>query len=279
LVTNWKLKNVCYFFPGAGIPLETSRYPWARIFSGIFDLWFLSAALKADVLAAAADSDAIAALKKRCGGILKNKKVFFLSSRIDTRIFKKEDKFKTRDELGFNRDKLIFVTTGRIHYTKGWRFLLQMLVEYKNINDNFLFVFVGDGGDRKEMESVINNYNIKDNVYITGFQPPRMVAKYIQASDLFLFGSQKEGWSTSLIEALACHKPIVTTRVSSASSMVIDGINGFVVEQNDLGGFIVSIEKALRLKDYNNYTEREIPKYSLDTLAESLGEIWHPAKL
>ena len=279
IVTKWKFRSVCYFFPGAGIPLQTSRYPWARMFAAIFDTWFLSGALKTDVLAAAADADAILALKNRRLGILKNKKISFLSTRVDTRIFKKDDKFIIRNELGLKSDKLIFVTTGRIHYTKGWRFLLQVVVEYKKISNDCLFVFIGDGGDRKEMETVISKLNIADNVIMTGFLPPTKIAKYIQASDVFLLGSQKEGWSTSLIEALACYKPIVTTKVSSASSIVNDGVNGFVVEQNNLNGFISSIEKALLLKNYDEYVDKEITKYSIDTLIKSLGEIWPPAKL
>jgi len=36
-----------------------------------------------------------------------------------------------RNSLALNRDRQIFVTTGRVHFTKGWRFLLQAMVEYK----------------------------------------------------------------------------------------------------------------------------------------------------
>lgn len=274
IVTQWNLKSVCYFFPGVGNPLQTSRYPWARIFSNIFDYWFLTGAFKADVLAAAADSDAISALKNRCGGILKNKKINFLSTRVDTNVFKKTDKYIERDALGLNRHQLIFVTTGRIHYTKGWRFLLKVIIEYKKINSNCLFIFVGDGGDRKEMDKVISNYNMADNVIITGFLPSNIVAQYIQAADVFLLGSQKEGWSTSLIEALACYKPIVTTKVSSASSIVKDGVNGFLVDQNDIKAFVIGIEKALHLNNFNDYIDKEIAKYSLYTLKDSIEEIW-----
>lgn len=274
IVTQWNLKSVCYFFPGVGNPIQTSRYPWARMFASIFDFWFLTGALKANVLAAAADEEAIAAFKKRCGGILKNKKINFLSTRIDTNIFKRADKYVARDVLGLNRNQLIFVTTGRIHYAKGWRFLLEVIFEYKKTNSNFSFVFVGDGGDRKEMETVISKYDMLDNVIITGFLPSHIVAQYIQAADVFLLGSQKEGWSTSLIEALACYKPIVTTKVSSASSIVKDGVNGFLIDQNDIKGFVIGIEKALSLDNFNDYIEKEISKYSLYTLRDSIEEIW-----
>jgi glycosyltransferase involved in cell wall biosynthesis len=275
-VTNWKFKSVCYYFPGVGSPLQTSRYPWARIFSKFFDYWFLSAALKADVLLAAADSDAIMALKNRCRGILKNKKINFFSTRVNTNIFKRGNKFFIREGLGLSRDTSIFVTTGRIHYAKGWDFLLEAIRLYKIINSNCLLIFVGDGDDRKSLEIEISKMKLNNNVMITGFLNQETVAKYIQAADVFLLGSKKEGWSTSLIEALACYKPIVTCRVSSATSIVKEGINGFVVEQNDLRGFVSRIEKALVLGNFDEYIDKEIAKYSLDTLKRSLEEIWNP---
>jgi glycosyltransferase involved in cell wall biosynthesis len=274
----WKWKSVCYYFPGVGMPLQTPRYPWARYLSAWFDVWFLKGALHADVLAAAADPDAIAALKNRRGGILKNKQVHFLSTRVDTGIFKKADKSVVRSELCLRGDQTIFAASGRIHPVKGWRFLLQAVARYKEINANCLFIYVGDGGDRREMETAIADHHLRDHVMITGFQPPEVVARYIQAADVFLLGSLKEGWSTSLIEALACGKPIVTTKVSSATSIVKDGINGFVVDQGDLGGFVAKMEKALLLPEFDKYIDREIPKYSLGTLKKSLGEIWAPAK-
>lgn len=274
IVLTWNCKSICYYFPGVGNPLETSRYPWARIFAPIFDIWFLSGALQADVLAAAADNDAIAALKERCHGILKNKKISFLSTRVNTKIFNKGNKDIAREKLCLDKEKIIFVTTGRIHRTKGWRFLLEVVNEYRKKNENCLFIFVGDGSDRKEMEYVIHAYALTDHVIVTGYQPCNMVAKYIQAADVFLLGSQKEGWSTSLIEALACYKPIVTTKVSSAASIVKNGINGFVIEQDDLNGFLSGIEQALKLDGFNDYIDKELTKYSLDTLKDSLEAIW-----
>ncbi len=274
----WKFKSVCYYFPGVGMPLQTPRYPWARYLSALFDVWFLTGALHADVLAAAADADAIAALKNRRGGILKSKQIHFLSTRVDTGVFKKADKSVAKNELGLRGDRTIFAATGRIHPVKGWRFLLQAVARYRESNANCLFIYVGDGGDRKDMEMAIADLGLANHVMITGFQPAGVVAKYVQAADVFLLGSLKEGWSTSLIEALACGKPIVTTRVSSAASIVEDGISGFVVEQGDLDNFVAKMGKALQLPDFDEYVDREIPKYSLGTLKKALGEIWAPAK-
>lgn len=278
VVIDWPLKSVCYYFPGVGSPLKTSHYKWVRIFSGIFDRWYLNAALKADVLLAAADQEAIESLKNRCGGLLKSKDVKFLSTRVDAVIFNEGDKYSIRDQLGLDKNKTIFVTTGRIHPTKGWKFLLKVLCLFKKIYNNCLLIFVGDGSDRIELEKEISRLGLNDNVKITGFLKPSDVARHIQASDLFLLGSKKEGWSTSLIEALACYKPVVTTRVSSATSIVRDGINGFVVDQDDVNGFVNGIEKALLLKDYDKYINKEIPKYSLDNLRASLEQVWNPER-
>jgi hypothetical protein len=59
---------------------------------------------------------------------------------------------------------------------------------------------------------------------------------------------------------------------------VKDGINGFVIAQHDLHGFVSAIDKALKLNNFNEYIDKEISKYSLDTLKESLEAIWSPER-
>ncbi|EFK96824.1 hypothetical protein LDC_1131 [sediment metagenome] len=71
VIINWHFKSICFFFPGVGNPLETSRYKWARPFFYLFDYWFFKGALKANVLLAAADSDAVKATKKEMRWYLK----------------------------------------------------------------------------------------------------------------------------------------------------------------------------------------------------------------
>ena len=66
-------------------------------------------------------------------------------------------------------------------------------------------------------------------------------------ADLFVMGSFKEGWSTSLVEAVACGTRCVVTAFSSAEEMVQNGHNGFVLNERDESLFAESMDKALLL--------------------------------
>ena len=47
------------------------------------------------------------------------------------------------------------------------------------------------------------------------------MSTYLGAADLVFVGSFEEGWSTAMVEALACGKPIISTNISGANDMII----------------------------------------------------------
>lgn len=76
--------------------------------------------------------------------------------------------------------------------------------------------------------------NLTEKIKLIGYQNLNIISDYLNMADLFIMGSYKEGWSTSLVEAVACGTPCVVTDFSSATEMVHDNINGYVVcERNE----------------------------------------------
>ena len=116
--------------------------------------------------------------------------------------------------LSLPQKKIIVVTTGRIHRAKGWPLLVNSFVFFLVRHPNAMLVFVGDGNDRSALEQAIVENGLKEHVLIVGQQSPEQLSIYLKAANLFVMGSEKEGWSTSLLEALGCCLPIVTTRFS-----------------------------------------------------------------
>lgn len=54
--------------------------------------------------------------------------------------------------------------------------------------------------------------------------------------DLLALPSRNEGWGLSLMEAMACSKPVVATRVGGIPELVTDGVEGLLVEPGDVSG-------------------------------------------
>jgi glycosyltransferase involved in cell wall biosynthesis len=65
-------------------------------------------------------------------------------------------------------------------------------------------------------------------------------------SDVVALPSRNEGWGLSLMEAMACRKPVVATRVGGIPELVRDGVDGILVEPGDVAGLARATARVLR---------------------------------
>ena len=63
--------------------------------------------------------------------------------------------------------------------------------------------------------------------------------------DVYLCASSSEGFSLSVLEASACGRPVISTRVGGCEDLIVDGENGFLVDR-DIAAF------AEKLRFLNN---------------------------
>lgn len=266
--------NVCFWSPGIEPALSVSRYQWAKRFAPWFDR-VLNRRLHrfAKTILAAADPDAINEWRYRVKGLLDSCTIRSFPTRVNTNLFFPGDRLNARLALSSPLDETVCVTTGRLHRAKGWPLILDAFDAFLTRNSNARLIFVGDGSDRPALERAIRQKGVENRVFLAGQQPPEKLAVYLKAADLFVMGSEKEGWSTSLLEALASGLPIVTTRFSSADSIVRNGLNGFVVNRDSIV-FASAMADALELKGVKEYSKNEIEKYSLANLANDLNDAW-----
>ena len=273
-IAGWGWESLCYRFPGVESPLGISRYPWAKALSRAFDARFFRALRQADVILAAADNASIDRMILRARGQIERSRVAQFPTRVDTQIFRPRPIVEARQEAGIPPKATVVVTSGRIHWAKGWQFLLEAFRAFRETRPDSRLYFVGDGQDRSKLEKRAAELGLEGRVQVTGYQQPAGVARYLNAADLFVLGSRKEGWATALVEALACAKPMVSTAVSSAREIVAEGQNGFVVEQDDLAGFSAAMHGALTLGDTEDFSRREARKYALEGLKPDLEALW-----
>jgi glycosyltransferase involved in cell wall biosynthesis len=141
---------------------------------------------------------------------------------------------------------------------------------------NARLCYVGDGEDRSALEARVRALGFESCVQVTGFIPPERVASILNASDLYLVGSHREGWPTALLEAEACGLPVVVTDVSGASTLVQEGRNGFIVRSREPREFAAAIQSALKLQIPNPVSLAIAQRYALDNFRSDLAELWEP---
>ena len=246
-IAGWGFDRLCYCFPGVENPLLASRYPWARPAAALHDAALFRALGKADAVLASADEPAIEALVARSRGRLSRDRIQALPSHYDARVFFPVARGEARSRLGDAAGDPLVASVGRLNRVKGWDLVLAAFARLAEARPRARLRLVGDGEDRERVLSAACALGIAGRVSITGFVPPARVALEVNAADLVVAGSHREGWSVAMLEALGCGKPLVTTEVSGARALVEDGANGFVVPGRDPGRMALAMGAALAL--------------------------------
>jgi glycosyltransferase involved in cell wall biosynthesis len=81
-------------------------------------------------------------------------------------------------------------------------------------------------------------------------QPPQHELKALYARcDAWLCTSSSEGFHLPPHEAMACRTPVVSTRVGGPTELIEDGVNGFLVDVDDIDGLVDRLVHVLRLPE------------------------------
>jgi glycosyltransferase involved in cell wall biosynthesis len=271
---SWGWDHLCFRFPGVENPLSISRYKGAGLLAQWFDRAFFPTVSRADVILAAADKESILGMVNRSKGKITADQVVSFPTRVDTAVFRPMQEVECRKAVGLPGDAVVLATCGRIHWAKGWKFLIDVLRSYLKSCPNAYLCFIGDGEERINLEKYAAEKGVADRVRVTGFQSPREVAVYLNAADMYVTGSYVEGWATVMLEALACGLPIISTKVSSASEIVTDGRNGYVMVDRDVELFVEAIGKAFALGNVTEFSLETSEKYAVKNLARDMGKLF-----
>jgi len=259
--------SICYRFPGVSSALKISRFKWAKPFSQIFDWMFFRATNKADVILASADQEAIDEMVCRSGRYLKNREIVFFPTRVDTSIF------STRHINAQRSRPVELVSSGRLHWAKGWDLILRALAFLQNELD-FRYTYIGDGSERDAFLNLAKELGLEGRVQLTGFALPEKVADHLRRADLYLMGSIVEGWPTTLVEAYATGLPMVCTEVSGAKTIIQEGVNGYICVGRDPEEYARNIRKALALDPTIVLRTVDVAPYAANTLKSDLERLW-----
>ena len=106
------------------------------------------------------------------------------------------------------------------------------------------FLVLGEGELRPLLERQVRDHHLEKHVLLPGFRAD--VLGCLKGFDLFAMSSVTEGLGTSLLDAMACAKPIVATRAGGIPEVVEDGSNGLLVEPRDQRAMAAAIVRLLK---------------------------------
>jgi L-malate glycosyltransferase len=113
------------------------------------------------------------------------------------------------------------------------------------------FVIAGEGELRSALEHQVRHLGLEKHVMLAGFRPD--ILSVHKAFDIFVMSSVTEGLGTSVLDAMACGRPVIGTRAGGIPEIVEDGVTGILVPPRDphaMADAIVRLlkDEALRLR-------------------------------
>lgn len=140
-----------------------------------------------------------------------------------------------RKELNVEATALLIGTIGRLVWQKGLTYFMRavkQIVDGKwQMAEQTKFLIVGEGRERKRLESMAHSLNLGDKIIFTGFRSD--IKEILYSLDILVLSSVREGQPITLLEAMALGKPIVATNIEGINETVIDGETGILVPPKD----------------------------------------------
>jgi L-malate glycosyltransferase len=127
---------------------------------------------------------------------------------------------------------------------KGQRYLIDAAHLVVQQVPDARFVILGEGELREHLEKQVHEHHLEKHVLLPGFRTD--VLGCVKGFDLFVMSSVTEGLGTSLLDAMACARPIVATRAGGIPEIVEDGVNGLLAPVRDHHALAEAIVRALK---------------------------------
>lgn len=206
---------------------------------------------------------------------IEESKIVLIENGINTNEFRPslENRKALREKYNIDQNAPIVVSVARLIKQKGVEQAVYAFKELLPTVNNAHFLIVGDGRERKPLESLVDELDIGDKVIFVGAVQYAELPKYYQMSDVILFPTLRmEGAPLNILEALSVGIPVVASNYLTNSQHISEYISFVdprdpVEVANALTNAIkVSREEQITLS--KNYSIPEMSKIYLKLFSE-----------
>jgi glycosyltransferase involved in cell wall biosynthesis len=159
------------------------------------------------------------------------------------------DRLQLREKLDLRRDDVVIALVANFRRNKNHMFLLKAFHALLHRRSHATLVFVGQGfaddpeNSEPEVAAYVREHHLEDCVKLLGYQAN--VHDLLASIDISCLVSYKEGLPLSLVEAMASGLPVVATDIEGIRPIVRDGINGCLVQPDDVAGLTTVLERLI----------------------------------
>lgn len=179
------------------------------------------------------------------------------------------DKFN--EEIDVNYDYIIAVG----QYENTIKQFDKLILSYANsiLPQREIHLLILGNGDTKTLKKVAVDSKVDNFVHLLGYQNNPF--KYLKKARFLVLSSENEGFANVLVEALACGTPVVAFDcLCGPSSIVIDQVNGILVENQNLNKLTEAIDLMVLDEKLYQYCKQNTIESIKPFLLDNIGKQW-----
>lgn len=178
-----------------------------------------------------------------------------------------------RRELGAGQNEFVVGVIGRLETQKGHSYLFQAIAALKDEIPDLRLWVIGEGSLRESLERLAGELGLSSKITLTGVR--RDMRSVYAALDLVVMPSLWEGLPITLLEAMACQRPILATTVGGIPEVITDEKNGLLIPPKNVPALIVALKRCHRERQFtqslaNAAFETVTNEFSIDHNAQKL---------
>lgn len=171
----------------------------------------------------------------------------------------KEEQAYLRKKLGY--DGHIILNVGELNPNKNQKTAILAVKEVLKQYPDTILLIAGKGEERDTLEKLVAEHGLREKVVFLGYKTN--LEQFAQICDVLISCSYREGLPLNILEAMLCGKPVVASDNRGHRELVHDGINGYLVEADDIDAYVQYICQILEEgKDYSEQTVRSAQMYA-----------------
>lgn len=180
----------------------------------------------------------------------------------------------------YNIKGKMILSVGRLEKIKGHDFLIKSFAEVlKSQPDVFLVIVGEDWGEKARLKELVRTLKLEGKVIFTGFLSLAQMPNAYVACDIFVNPSEHESFGIVILEAMACKKPCIATRVGAVSEIMEEGQTGLMVDYGNKKQLVLAILDLLNNDDMRRSMgekgrQRVIENFTWEKIGEDYSRVY-----
>jgi UDP-glucose:(heptosyl)LPS alpha-1,3-glucosyltransferase len=196
---------------------------------------------------------------------------------VDTDAFTPRARLQYRDTVRakyrITSDEVLLLFVGSGFKRKGLKYVINAfpLIKDKNIK----LLVVGKGKVR-EYQKLAKDNGITDKIIFAGVH--KNIQEIYAAGDIFVFPSEYDAFGTACLEAMASGLPVVVSKTSGVSEIIMQGKEGFVINHpinaKEMVNYIDALLDKEKRNEMGSAARRKSEMYSFESNVEKTLQVY-----